>query len=234
LRAGAKKIARGGAEQSSCKVEVTGGNTLMSDSPSELHTRPSLLVRVRDAQDAEAWRTFVAIYGPVVYRYARGRGLQDADAADLMQDVLTEIARAIRGFEYRPERGRFRDWFGTITRRRLARFLAGRDRNPAENGPEAGPALEDCAAAPAGPEWEAEFNAQVLRTALERIRPHFEAQTWRLFERVWLDGASAADAARELGVPVEAAYVAKSRVLKRLEEEVLALAEDIPHLVPLR
>jgi DNA-directed RNA polymerase specialized sigma24 family protein len=59
-------------------------------------TRPSLLARVRDGQDADAWSTFVTLYAPVVYRYVRRRGLQDAEAADLTQEVMVEVARAIR------------------------------------------------------------------------------------------------------------------------------------------
>jgi RNA polymerase sigma-70 factor (ECF subfamily) len=206
----------------------------MSDPHSALHTRPSLLVRVRDAQDTEAWTTFVDTYGPVVYRYGRARGLQEADAADLMQDVLAEVARCIRTFQYQPERGRFRDWFGTVTRRTLTRLLKKQAHAGAEvDGSAAEDLLAQRAAAETDTEWSAAFNAQVLRTALDRIRPHFEDATWRAFERVWLDRRSAVATAGELGVPIETVYVAKSRVLKRLEEEVLALAEDLPQCVPL-
>jgi RNA polymerase sigma-70 factor (ECF subfamily) len=73
-----------------------------------------------------------------------------------------------------------------------------------------------------------------LRVALERIRPEFEAATWQVFEMTWLAGRPAAEAAGQAGLSVQAAYVAKHRVLKRLEEEVLHLAEDLPQCVPLR
>jgi DNA-directed RNA polymerase specialized sigma24 family protein len=66
---------------------------------SELHTRPSLLMRIRDRSDAESWRRFAMIYAPLVYRYACRHGLQDADAADLSQEVMEKVARAIRSFE---------------------------------------------------------------------------------------------------------------------------------------
>ncbi len=90
--------------------------------PAAMQTRPSLLIRLRDVADADAWRTFVATYAPLVHRFGRRQGLQDADAADLTQDVLGEVCRAIRSFEYEPARGRFRDWLLVITRRRSARF----------------------------------------------------------------------------------------------------------------
>jgi RNA polymerase sigma-70 factor (ECF subfamily) len=206
----------------------------MDDRDSTLHTRPSLLVRLRDARDEASWRTFVDTYGPLLYRWCRRQGLQDADAADVGQEVLAEVARSIRTFEYQPQRGRFRDWLGTLTRRRLIRFLEQRGRGATAGGGEAEQALEQESAEPVDPEWTAAFHAQVLRVALDRIRPHFADPTWQAFERTWLSGRSAVEAADELGLPIEAVYVARCRVLKRLEEEVLLLAEDLPHLVPLR
>jgi len=82
-------------------------------------------------------------------------------------------------------------------------------------------------------EWTADFNARVLQVALDRIRRNFEPATWQAFARVWLEDRPAPEAARELGLPVEGVYVAKSRVLKQLREEILTLAEDMPQIVPL-
>jgi RNA polymerase sigma-70 factor (ECF subfamily) len=92
---------------------------------------------------------------------------------------------------------------------------------------------ETAESAAADAEWTAEFNAQILRAALEASRGEFEPATWRAFELVWLDDRTAAEAARELDVPIGAIYVAKSRVLKRLREEVIHLAEDAVYLLPL-
>jgi len=206
----------------------------MSEHDSSLHTRPSLLTRIRDIQDAESWSTFVDTYGPLVYRYARRQGLQDADAADITQEVMAEAARCLRTFEYQPERGRFRDWLGTVTGRQLAHFFAKQNRRLTATGAVLTDAVLDQSAAPqAEAAWVDEFNGQVLQVALERIRPHFEARNWRAFERVWLENRSAADVASELNLPLDAIYVAKSRVLKRLREEILLLAEDLPQFVPL-
>ena len=198
---------------------------------SALATRPSLLLRIRDSGDAEAWRTFVDIYGPVIFRYCRRRGLQDADAADVTQDVLAQVAQSIRSFEYRPERGRFRGWLGTVTHNKMLRFQErvarsvrgeGGDRQSHDNGALAEEGADS--------EWTEWFNAEVLRIALERVRPNFEPETWRAFELVWIEDRSAADAASMLGRPVYTIYLAKSRVLSRLREEVLMLAEDSPIL----
>jgi RNA polymerase sigma factor (sigma-70 family) len=194
--------------------------------PSDTPTRPSLLVRLRDPRDAESWETFVRVYAPVVFAYCRRAGVQDADAADVTQEVLAQVARSIRGFDYRPERGRFRDWLRTVTRHKLARHF----RKPAPT--EAVDGLETVVAADPDPAWDEAFNARVLQAALEHARPAFEPATWRAFELTWLAGRPAQEVAAEVGLAIDAVYAAKSRVLKRLREEVLLLAEDLPQLFP--
>ena len=203
----------------------------MADTNSGQDTRASLLVRIRDAQDTESWQTFVDLYGPLVYRYARRHGLQDADAADATQEVLARVAKSMRTFEYQPERGRFRDWLGMTTRNVVIRLLSKSGRE--KTGEAAMNTLCQLPAAEADGDWTSEFNAQVLRVGLERIRKSFEPGTWRAFEGVWLLNKPAQELATELGLHVEMVYVAKSRVLKRLREEILLLAQDIPAFVPL-
>jgi RNA polymerase sigma-70 factor, ECF subfamily len=194
-----------------------------------LNTRPSLLVRIRNSEDAEAWQTFVSIYAPVVFNYCQRRGLQDADAADLTQEVMKEVMKSIRTFEYQPEKGRFRDWFGTVVRRELAHFWEKQKRAGKNSFAET---MADLRAGQVDAAWNEEANAQILRVALARIQPNFEPVTWQLFTRTWIENRPAAETANALGVPIETVYVAKSRVLKRLEEEVLELAEDLPQPTP--
>src|SRR5947209_8705553 len=99
-------------------------------------TRPSLLLRLRDAGDREAWAQFVDVYAPLVYRLARRRGLQDADAADLTQDVLQAVSRGVRHLEYDPHRGTFRAWLYTVARNQVHKFLAARQRRGTPGGDE--------------------------------------------------------------------------------------------------
>ncbi len=200
----------------------------MGVDPAAMMTRPSLLIRLRDGGDADAWRTFVTIYAPLVHRFGRRHGLQEADAADLTQDVLGEVCRVMRRFEYRPERGRFRDWLLVITRRRFVRFQKRRARNPEKLAGEGGLAgIEDDRLEA---EWNDAFHARVLRVALERIQPSFHPHTWRAFERVWLENRSAAETADEMSLGIDAVYTAKSRVLKRLSAEVEEIAEGFSWL----
>src|SRR6476619_907429 len=97
-------------------------------------TRASLLVQIRTGSNHVAWQEFVKLYGPVIYGFARKRGLQDADAADLMQDVLRSVSTAIGRLEYDPHHGTFRGWLFTITRNKIFNFLSARRIRPQGSG----------------------------------------------------------------------------------------------------
>ena len=190
-------------------------------------TSASLLLRVRDPADRTAWETFDVLYRPLIRLSCRRRGLQDADAADVSQEVMARVAKSIRGFEYTPERGKFRSWLGVVTDNVVRTFLARTARQYSVT------AEDDRAAAPEmDPVWNAEFSEYILAVACDRIRCEFEPMTWAVFEAVWLREESSAAVARRLGTTVRAVYVNKSRVLKRLEQEVMHLAEDLPFAGP--
>src|SRR5688500_20161873 len=93
-------------------------------------TRTSLVLQLRDPENQAAWQEFSRLYGPVVYGFARKRGLQDADAADLMQEVLRSVARNAEKMEYDPARGTFRGWLYTVTRNKIYNFLNGQKNRP--------------------------------------------------------------------------------------------------------
>src|SRR5262245_8699026 len=97
----------------------------MDDAPT---TRPSLLLRLRDHQDHQAWEEFVAIYEPLVHRRARRGGLQDADASDLTQEVFRSVAAAIERGGYDPHRGSFRGWLFRIARNLMINNLIAQKR----------------------------------------------------------------------------------------------------------
>src|SRR5437588_5372019 len=103
----------------------------MGDAPL---TRPSLLVRLHDARDGQAWGQCVDVYAPLVYGFARKHGLQDADAADLTQEVLRAVAGAVGRLEYDPARGSFRGWLFTVVRNKLRNFLDARRRQEQGQG----------------------------------------------------------------------------------------------------
>jgi RNA polymerase sigma-70 factor (ECF subfamily) len=188
-----------------------------------LPTRASLLARLGDPQDRAAWRQFVELYASLVYGFARQRGLQDADAADLTQEVFLAVSRKAGRWHYDPQRGSFRGWLYGVTRNLLAKSQQRRRSQPVGSGgtdaqqrlaeqPNPGNDMEDA--------WEQEFQRQLFRLAADRVRDQFADTTWQAFWRTAVEGQSAADAAAELGLSVGAVYVARSRVLARLTEEV--------------
>jgi RNA polymerase sigma-70 factor (ECF subfamily) len=198
----------------------------MTTSP---HTRPSLLVRIRDAADREAWRQFVDLYAPLVYRFARRRGLQDADAADLTQDVLQAVARSRERLQYDPQRGTFRSWLFTVARNRLHTVLARQQRRGACH--ESGDVQELLEAQPAPPSdeealWEQEYQQRLFDWAAQQVRGRFHDTTWQAFWRTAVEGLPPRDVAVALGLSVGAVYIAKSRVLARLREQIEELQEE--------
>jgi RNA polymerase sigma-70 factor (ECF subfamily) len=192
-------------------------------------TRPSLVLRLRDLDDEVAWAEFVEIYEPLIYQLARRKGLQDADARDLCQDVLRAVASAIGRWDPDPAKGRFRAWLFRIARNVLVNFLARQGRQARGSGrTSVQELLEDLPAAdaPAEAEFAAEFRHRAFQWAAERVRHEFTASTWQAFWRTGVEGRPVAEVARELGLSVAAVYVARSRVLARLRDRVRQLAED--------
>ena len=193
-------------------------------------TRVTLLARIKDGRDADAWREFVQLYGPVVYRFARNRGLQDADAADLMQDVMRSVARNANRMEYDPKRGTFRGWLYTVTRNKIYNFLSSQKNRPRGTGD--ADAQERLDATPAreeeGPDadWEKEYQRRLSARAMELVKGEFQPNTWSAFWQTAVDGKPAAEVGVALKMSAGAVYVAKSRVLARLRDEVQRMMNE--------
>ena len=182
-----------------------------------------------------AWAEFVDIYGPLVYDYGRRRGLQDADAADLTQDVLRAVAAAAGRFAYDPARGAFRSWLFTVTRRK---FLdSARRRRPGDRGTgdtdvhrrleaeEVGQS-EGSDEAEDGIEWDGAFRQRLLDWAAGNIRDEFRPATWQAFWLCAVEGCAPRKASASLGMSVGAVYAAKCRVLARLRAEIERARRD--------
>ena len=189
-------------------------------------TRASLLLRLRDPHDGTAWQDFVDLYVPVVYGYARKQGLQDADAADLTQDVLCAVAGAVGRLEYDPRRGSFRNWLFTVVRRKLSNWR--RDRRAGPNGrgdPDGQQLLEQWPAPEEGAAWDAEWEQQVFTWACQQVRRDVPAVHWQAFWRTVVEGRSGKEVAAELGLTLAAVYHARSRIRARLKEMVQSVQE---------
>jgi RNA polymerase sigma-70 factor (ECF subfamily) len=192
----------------------------MNPSPT---TRPSLLFRLRDAQDELAWAEFVEIYSPLIQSLARRKGLQGADADDLEQEVFRAVAGAIDRWDPDPARGSFRAWLFRIARNLMVNFLAGRGRHPRGSGdPDVRRLLEE-QPAPAPEEtalFDDEYRRRLFGWAVEQVRGEFRDATWQAFWRTAVEGQPPKDVARGLGLSVGAVYVYRNRVMARLRKKV--------------
>ena len=195
----------------------------MDDAPA---TRHSLLVKLRDPADEPAWREFVELYRPLVFRLARGQGLQHADADDLCQDVFRAVGRAIERWEPDASRGRFRGWLFTVARNlalnRLSRGKKHRGAGGDDNPLAAVPAIDPSLTA----EFDGEYRRRLFRWAADQVRDEFAAKTWQAFWATAVEERPAAAVAADLGLSVGAVYVAKSRVLARLRGRIQQLGDD--------
>jgi RNA polymerase sigma factor (sigma-70 family) len=191
-------------------------------------TRASLLVQIRDGGNDAAWREFSHLYGRVIYGFARKQGLQDADAADLMQDVLRSVSSAIGRLDYDRKQGTFRGWLFTITRNKVFNFFSARRVRPRGSGDSAINQLLD--SQPGNVDgndvWELEYQRRLASLAMERIKAEFQEKTWRAFLLTAVEGISVPQVAKQLQLSAGAIYVAKSRVLARLKDEVDALRQQ--------
>jgi RNA polymerase sigma-70 factor (ECF subfamily) len=185
-------------------------------------TSPSLLERVR-ADDEAAWDRLVTLYAPLVWHWCRRWDLQDADQADIVQEVFRAVAVHIRNFRHESDGDTFRGWLRIITRnkirdhyRRLSREPGGVGGTDMQQRIADLPDLNEDDDAPAAEAAE----RSLFHRALEMIRCEFEERTWQAFWRTTVEGRSAAEVGEELLMRPGAVRVAKSRVLHRLRREL--------------
>lgn len=196
----------------------------MSEFP---ETRDSLIERVKDVGDDAAWLEFFGIYQPVVYRMARRRGLQDADAHDVMQQVFGSVARSIDRWVAGENQPPFRAWVAAITRNAVTKALVRRPKDRAAGSTSVLQMLHG-QADPAGTaeEMQNEARREAVRWATKQIQPEFTEQTWKIFWQTSIEGVPIAEAARSSGRSTGAIYVTRYRVIARLKEKVAELSSD--------
>lgn len=196
----------------------------MTDFP---ETRDSLLVQVRSPANREAWDQFAQLYQPVIYRLARHRGLQDADAQDLAQHVLIAVASAIDRWEKSDESVRFHHWLRRVARNAIVNALSRRPQDRAAGGSSVHELLleqpqvdlESDAAI------ELEYRRELYLRAAQTVRGDVDPATWRAFEITVIENRSIDEAAVELLKPVGTIYAARSRIMRRLREAVRELEQ---------
>jgi RNA polymerase sigma-70 factor (ECF subfamily) len=188
-------------------------------------THPSLLARVRDPQDAEAWREFEARYRDLIRRYCRKRGLQQADAEDVSQTVLLALSRALKRFHFDPRRGRFRDYLGRVVHHAILRHGA-HPRRPTDP---LDATVLDSLTTPLDAErdepWEREWMLHHYRLALQFVRGESTPTNLAIFERV-LSGESVATVAQACATTPQAVHKVCQRFRDALRERIARQVRD--------
>lgn len=190
-------------------------------SPETISSTSSSLLERAKARDPSAWRWFVAIYSPLVYGWAHRIALQPADAADVMQEVFWAVAENFDQFRSDRQTDSFRGWLWTITRHKLSDHFRLRAKSAhAPGGTEAYLRLQQLPDQPPGSAAARDVVGPIARRALRLIQVDFAEKTWRAFWQTTVDGRAPADVAADLGMTMAGVYQAKSRVLRRLRQEL--------------
>jgi RNA polymerase sigma factor (sigma-70 family) len=159
-------------------------------------------LRIRDAQDNQAWSEFVDIYAPLIHGFARKHGLQDADAANLTQEVLLIVARKAKSYEYDAEGGSFRGWLFTVVHNKMLNLIASQNQQPQGTGDTAVQGLLDRKLAPVENPialWEQDHKRQLFIFAGKKVRKKVKDTTWQAFQLTAVDGKKPEEVAGMLG-----------------------------------
>jgi RNA polymerase sigma-70 factor (ECF subfamily) len=184
-------------------------------------TPASLLERLRQPAQEHAWARFVELYTPLLYYWARRTGCAESAAADLVQEVLTLLVRKLPEFSYDRHKS-FRAWLRAVAHNCWRNLRRRAELPRAANAPD----LDDLASPDAAdPFWEAEYRQRLASRALALMRAEFRPTTWKACWECVVAGRPAAEVAAELGLSVGAVYMAKSRVLSRLRQELQGLLD---------
>ncbi|TWU38623.1 RNA polymerase sigma factor [Novipirellula artificiosorum] len=184
-------------------------------------TSESLILRIRNSQDAVAWSQFMAIYEPVVYRLARRRGLQHADALDLCQKVFLAVAKAVENWEPQEEGPQFRNWLNRVARNAILNAITRGKPDRATGGSSAEDLLLEI------PDGEGvttailnESRMEAFRWAAKQVQTEFSESTWTMFHETTICGRSVAEVAESMGRSAGAVYAARFRVMQRIKDKV--------------
>ncbi len=189
----------------------------------------SLLDRLRlRPDDAALWERLVKVYTPLLRGWLRRYDVTESDADDLIQEVMGVMVRELPRFEHNRQPGAFRSWLRSVLVNQLRAFWRARQHRPVATGQSDFLAKLDELADPGSGVsrlWDREHDLQVSRRLMELIQPEFQPTTWEAFRRTVIKSEKPSAVAAELGVSVNAVLIAKSRVLRRLRQEMQGLVE---------
>jgi RNA polymerase sigma-70 factor (ECF subfamily) len=190
-------------------------------------TSVSLLERLAGTPTDDDWRRLDELYRPLLRDWVARAGVAASDVDDLVQDVLLVVFREVAGFERRG-RGAFRAWLRTILAHRVRDYFRGQKYRPTATGDSDFlrrlDELESSDSA-LSRQWDREHDEHVAAALMQRVQAAFPPEKWQAFRRYALEGEPAAQVAEALGLSLNSVLLTKSRVLKRLRQELAGLVE---------
>ena len=191
-------------------------------------TRASLLLKLRDPRDHEAWVEFVILYEPVIYRMLRKFGLQDADALEVLQELLLAVSRSVDRWTPGPAYGSFRGWLRRVTRNLVVNWVRRKQRQLVTTSLDLDALLieGESIEGDESRQFDSEVHRSLFHRASDQVRIEVQPQTWQAFWEVAVSGREVSEVAARLGLTAGAVRVAKCRVIARLRDAVDKLKES--------
>lgn len=180
-------------------------------------TSPTLLRRVMNPHDRSAWSEFAKLYRPILFRFAKSRGLRDADAEDIVQDCMQKLLSVMRSFNYRASKGKFKNFLFTMVTNRIRNEQRKQRPNPDESvirhAEAVAPSDEEA-------EWDRIWRKRHFEYCFDRVAQQFRSQSVvAAFQLYALDDRPVEEVCRVLNVKPDYVYNAKRRVIERLRRE---------------
>ncbi len=190
-------------------------------------TNPSLLIRLAEPSDEKAWYQFVDLYQPAIVRSLRFRGLRETDAEDVAQHILLGVAKALRTRPHDHTRAKFRTWLEKVIRNAALNSMRSARADKAVGGTDQLKLVEAIKQSDEDESiLEREYQRELFARAASNIRGEFEDATWQAFWLTSVDGEEIESVAAKLNKQTGSIYAARSRVTRRLREEVSRLLGD--------
>lgn len=193
-----------------------------------METRVSLIQRLKNADDVAAWDEFVELYGPVIFRAARARGFQNADADNVVQEVLLAVAQSVSRWLERDDRGSFRRWLLSLARNHAVDLLTQRATRPiGQDGAAAEQVMNELQVSDAISSMiDLEYERAVFQWSATRVREIVASHTWQAFWLTHVEGYPIDVAAKKLNTRPGNIYFGRSRVMARIQELVRQFEEE--------
>ncbi|MFG0288221.1 MAG: RNA polymerase sigma factor [Rhodopirellula sp. JB044] len=199
----------------------------MSSQSQNLPTRISLLELAQSGQDHPAWEELLEYYRPFIRRVLAHLGIAQADLDDACQLTLMRLWKDLSNYQHQPNRARFRSWLSRLVHNTAMDWHRRHKRSQKSFSTDATQLEQTLMCEPDMEQRiEKEWRQHIVNLALERLRSVFSGDALDVFIRS-VEGESAAEISRDLGIREESVYVLKHRVKKRLVRESYELRREL-------